>query len=91
MVVGPSGTLSAPSALIAVYREMFGTRNVIRSDREDLKVEAVEHAVVQDRRGVRVQFPVRNQCLGRVMNRGLSDATGCCVPEGHENPLQRSY
>ncbi len=69
-------------ALIAFCREVFGTNSMIGTDLEDVKVEAVDRAFVQDRSGVRVQFTVSNHFLGKVMNKDLSDAMKELLPEG---------
>ncbi|MDE0123855.1 MAG: hypothetical protein OXN97_04675 [Bryobacterales bacterium] len=73
--------MNEKQALIAFCREVFRTRNLIGTDIEDVKLEAVERAFVQDNNGVRVQFTVSRHFLGKAMNQDLIDAMSVLLPE----------
>ena len=69
-------------ALLAFCREVFGTRNMIETDLEEVEMEAVERAFVQGSSGVRIRFTLSDHFLGKVTNKDLSGSMRERLPEG---------
>ena len=69
-------------ALRVVANALFGPNNLISTDFADIRAHRVDWETWQDGHGIRFQFIVANNAMGKVMTSEVSDAYDVLLDDG---------
>lgn len=71
-------------AVRVIANVLFGRNNLIVTDFADIRSHRVDWETWQDNHGIRFQFIVANNAMGKVMNQEVSDAPSVLLDDDEE-------
>ena len=71
-------------AMRVIANVLFGRNNLIATDFADILSHRVDWETWQDNHGIRFQFIVANNAMGKVMNQEVSDALSVLLDDDEE-------